>query len=889
MSVNAKLSGLSELTRYHFRLKVSNANGSDTGEDRTFFTPLPVSIGEASISDVSSSSAQFSGQVNPGGADTTFRFEYGTSTSYGESVPVAEGDLGSGTGLEPLSVRVEGLQPETTYHVRIVATNLFGTVYGLDHTFTTQPGGGTFGLPDGRLWEMVSPPAKYGASIEPLPHEGYVEAAEDGNAITYVANGPLVNSSVGNPSPVWNTQILSRRGIDGWSSQDIVSPNSSIDENTGSHSEFSFFSPDLSQGLVEPTGETPLASEATERTVYVRDSNTGTYVPVVTAGNVSTGTKFGGKNSTEQVHGVTGTPNLSHVLIESPLALTNEGEQTNNGGYGEYIYEWTGNHLTLVSVLPDGTPSLGYLGGESGGSGNIRHAVSEDGSRVFWHAGSESGGSLYMRETVTGRTVRVDASEAGVAEPSEPKALFQIASATGSKAFFLDEQPLTSDSKLAPPAGTGGNPRDLYVYDTESKTLKDLTVDHAGSEPANVQQMVLGASEDGSIVYFVATGVLANGAQAGKYNLYGVSETGSTWSEPRFIAALSGKDSPTWGEGGIENGNGYSGPASEVSPDGRFLTFMSNQGLKTVNWPQGYDNRDALGGVPDEEVFVYDESSNQLTCVSCDPTGARPTGIFDEGNLNENGGLLSDREDTWESDWLAADIPAWDTTHAIPERWPYQSRYLSDEGRLFFNSFDSLVAQDTNGKADVYEYEPGHVGSCERPDGCVSLISSGTSGEESAFLDASGMGPGGHESEDVFFITQAKLTSQDYDMSFDVYDAHVCSSAAPCSSTPVAPPECSSGDSCKAAPSLQPEIFGPAPSATFSGTGDIVGSHVPSVKEKSLTTGQKLARALRACRAKKSQKSRKACERQVRKRYRSKRSRSTKKTKQAKTTKKGNG
>ena len=42
---------------------------------------------------------------------------------------------------------------------------------------------------------------------------------------------------------------------------------------------------------------------------------------------------------------------------------------------------------------------------------------------------------------------------------------------------------------------------------------------------------------------------------------------------------------------------------------------------------------------------------------------------------------------------------------------PYQQRYLSDDGRLFFNSFDSLVPQDTNGKADVYEYEPAGVGS----------------------------------------------------------------------------------------------------------------------------------------------------------------------------------
>ncbi len=72
----------------------------------------------------------------------------------------------------------------------------------------------------------------------------------------------------------------------------------------------------------------------------------------------------------------------------------------------------------------------------------------------------------------------------------------------------------------------------------------------------------------------------------------------------------------------------------------------------------------------------------------------------------------------------------------------YQSRVLSDEGRMFFDSADALVPQDTNGKEDVYEYEPRVASAelCACRSGCVSLISSGTSGEESAFLDASESG-----------------------------------------------------------------------------------------------------------------------------------------------------
>ena len=100
--------------------------------------------------------------------------------------------------------------------------------------------------------------------------------------------------------------------------------------------------------------------------------------------------------------------------------------------------------------------------------------------------------------------------------------------------------------------------------------------------------------------------------------------------------------------------------------------------------------------------------------------------------------------------------------------------------------------------------------------GCVSLISAGTSSEESVFMDASESG------NDVFFLTAARLVPQDVDTSLDMYDAHVCSASQPCVSAPVSPPACSSGDSCKAAPSQQPAIFGAPASATFSGSGNVI-------------------------------------------------------------------
>ncbi len=58
---------------------------------------------------------------------------------------------------------------------------------------------------------------------------------------------------------------------------------------------------------------------------------------------------------------------------------------------------------------------------------------------------------------------------------------------------------------------------------------------------------------------------------------------------------------------------------------GGYVAFMSNSPLT------GYDNRDAVSGQRDEEVFLYDAASNHLVCASCNPTGARPVGVFDQG------------------------------------------------------------------------------------------------------------------------------------------------------------------------------------------------------------------------------------------------------------------
>ncbi len=179
--------------------------------------------------------------------------------------------------------------------------------------------------------------------------------------------------------------------------------------------------------------------------------------------------------------------------------------------------------------------------------------------------------------------------------------------------------------------------------------------------------------------------------------------------------------------------------------------------------------------------------------------------------------------------WLAANVHGW-TAVGLQASY-YQSRYLGDSGRLFFNSADALVAGDGNKKADVYEYEPAGVGSCRTEStagGCVALITSGESERESAFLDASESG------DDVFFLTSAKLSGQDGDTAADIYDARVCAvaGAEPCPAPAAQPPSPCSGEACKGPSSPQPSYGEPA-SSTFSGNGNLLPqSHVSASKSR---------------------------------------------------------
>jgi len=844
--VKGMLTGLTPRTEYHYRAVASEECELEgkkhayvtNGEDATFTTLPPALVEQEFSTDVRSTSATLHASVNPLGSASEYRFEYDTRPyalgegAHGVSIPVPDEAIGSGKTGVPVEQHVNGLAAGQVYHYRVVVTNALeeapGEVQGEDRAFTTQTGGAA-GLPDSRGWELVSPPDKQGAQLFGADEHSFTQAAAGGDGIVYNASAPTEGRPQGNAEEM---QILARRSASGWSNLDLAIPHS-LPVGPAPVSAYQAFSSDLSAGVLQPRGsfERALGKEATEQTPYLRDSATGVFTPLVIgctpeghcpADRNDTTEPFipFGEEGTEGGCGICGpefngaTPDLRHVVVGPGI----NGHQAPllQGMPAASLYEWAGGKLALVSELPDNQPSGGdiTLGGNGGdhGAAVTAHAVSNGGSRVFWGVGNFPTRVLFMRDMVRNETIEIGSG------PAE----FEGANAAGTLVFYSGKE-----CELL----LGEKGLECKLVESQGKPVED--------------GMVLTTSEDGTWVYF------RQGASM--YARHG-SEAA------RLVASNIGNIRPTSAEGTTPQEDPW-----RASPNGEWFAFMSDSPLT------GYDNRDALTGRPDEEVYLYSTAAGRLVCASCDPTGARPHGVLGE-QLN-----LARYSVKWEAlhgepEALAASIPGWTPykiNHAV-----YDPRFLSDSGRLFFNSVDGLVPRDVNGQVDPYELEPPGVGGCTTATqtgsivyspaagGCVALISSGESPEESVFADASETG------EDVFFLSSSRLSTADLDGSLSMWNAHVCSTASPCIPAPASSsPPCNTESSCKSSQSPQPQIYARGPSATFSGPANAAPQSLPKGMTAAQVRAEKLARALKACHKDRKRKKRQACEKAARKAY----------------------
>ena len=337
---------------------------------------------------------------------------------------------------------------------------------------------------------------------------------------------------------------------------------------------------------------------------------------------------------------------------------------------------------------------------------------------------------------------------------------------------------------------TPPNPgNDLYLYERDkgSNSLRDLTPDGTTPNGAEVQGM-LGASEDGAYVYFVANAVLddagkaqpgnchrdpsrALGATLGSCNLYLLHDGSVDFiARLRTIDAGSGSEKASdvldWAPtpDSLFGSTSYDAKTSRLSSDGKTLIFRSQSQLT------GYENH----GVP--EFYLHRFGSPTLTCVTCNPTGVPPR-----------------------------QAPSLGSSGFPPPAGPIEVvaasgvRFLSSDGqRVFFESSEALAADDLDELRDVYEWEAPGSGSCRREgeafsssnDGCIYLLSTGVNEEDANFADASADG------SDVFFFTRSQLVGQDTDQLTDIYDAR--SEGGLASQNPVFAPPCEA-EGCKGA------------------------------------------------------------------------------------------
>jgi hypothetical protein len=693
-------------------------------------------------------------------------------------------------------------------------------------------------LPDCRAYEQVSPVDKGGQdalTLQPIfPAQASSCEGSEPCAVAYMSVSAAFAGAPANEYPNAYTTV---RGPAGWQTTPLSPPTPQAPVSNNPKLTYDF-SEDLSRVVIRvPPQQLTEGAPAGVYNLYLRQPS-GEYSLLTTTAPPEPPAAGCGRcfEHVDAPAFAGASSEFGHVIFEANDSLVTGAP----AGGVQNLYESTAGQVRLVGILPDGTvPAGGATAGagiEASGenAGELRNAISQDGSHVLFEAVADGGVpdeqqkgdiELYDR-TGDSSTVEVSApapgaqlssceTEAGVCSPQP--AQFWAASADGSVVYFTSKAALTKESHTGPEPEAPGN--DLYRYDVEGHTLTDLTPDvynHKPGEETDGARVlgVVGASEAGSYVYFVAEGRLAEGALEGKPNLYVWHGTTAEDGSVRFIATLAAPEPEE--QENIElmfQGKNFlyrsdvedwtrwpSASQAYVTPDGRHLAFMSAEPLT------GYENKDTAGEAV-HEVFEYSAEDGLLACASCSPSGARPRGsAFIGATLNER-----------------VSTPF------------HQPRSLSDDGsRLFFSSPDALAGV-SGGSVKVFEYEGG----------AIQLISGGEAGGEAVFLDASASG------NDVFFASRERLAPSDTDELLDVYDARVDGGLpapgrlAPCEAT-----------ACQEPLTPAPSFTAPL-SASFTGSGNLLlPSSKPSAK---LTRKQLLARALIRCRKLESRKKRSAC------------------------------
>ena len=656
------------------------------------------------------------------------------------------------------------------------------------------------GLPDGRVYEQVSPADKHGneaggstALVDSGALNHYGIASADGNAVLFEGTGPIGKSPSGSSKWFVATKNVGERG---WSTRSLLSTEK----------------PGVVNGAVEQLDP---SSDLSHAIVKSPDLLGGEGCPqlFLTSPDPFVAAAWLGrpeiKNPVEHCETfesapVGGTPDFTTVYFTyAGTLLPKDTERASHADGGEAwgFYENREGALREAGILPD--EKLDSLGAVPAASGHGRNPhgdeVSVDGSRAFFvspdPASCEPAGQndcatdppeLYVRENgertllVSKDTLLPESGGLPASAPSgvlavpdtaeqpvaNPDGSYVFASPDGSQAFFQSASALTKPAKEASP---GAEPK-TYDFDVSAGTLTYL--------PGVVLGEILAVDGDGSSMAFLRPA--AGGAPA-DLDLWSAGPGGGSVTP---VTQLPGP--------------GASVPEARISSDDSVLVFQ------TADHLSGAFNS---GGT--EQIYRYDVAANALGCVSCAPAGVTAGGAsMSILHADEIEGKESSKPGTVDERGISA-----------------------DGERVFFETLTPLVPQDSNTSSppfpvgeggelesqgrDVYEWE----------NGVVYLISTGRSLRNSFLLDSSANG------NDVFFATAEGLVPGDTDGGYDVYDARIPHAGEP---YPPAAVPCE-GSVCQGPPHVESPLAPPA-RATFPGSDNLTAEPATAPPPKKTTT-----------------------------------------------------
>jgi hypothetical protein len=847
---------------------------------------------------------------------------------HGVRLPAVEGEdpsLAAGGSDVSVSRTISGLSANVTYYWRVLAGNASGVTTGVGRSFVYETAGRV--LADGRAYEMVTPDHKNGSLIGDVSFVGLEpDIAASGQRVMSMSIQCFAGSESCNAeqADAIGSPFEFTRTSGGWVARALSPPASEFLQSAS----WAYSAQEGTALLSMPTAPSReddlyVREAATGRFVDIGPDTPPEDGPHGPHGGHADGSEVAHTadfshvawDASYQWSAPFNEPNGTAVYEYAgvgntrPLQVGVSGGEDSNalvsdcgtllGGYSQAFYApglmSVDGRTVFFTALPagSGVACAGSLGGVP---------VFE----VFARVGGEAAGA----HTVAVSTLSPSACGAGggagevscrAAEAQPAGAAFMGASEDGADAFFLSTQQLTDGASEDPDSkdsateegGTnrcsrtvGANGCNLYMLEgvTAEKASERRLVDVSEGEGVvaggpRVQGVMAVPSKSGSErVYFVAKGVLTGSerpgcmaewtavGRGGEADCHAVDGANNLYVYDRVSHSLQFIAIMAPAEADESQWEAEPGKPANVTPDGRFLVFLSHGDVTADDTSRSHAT----------QVFRYDAVTGGLLRVSIGNAG-----FNDNGNRSSSAGCEFDGILCMENAGIARSSRA---SRPDPS--------MSDDGsRVFFESPIALTAhaldevqvataEEIYGftglsaglpvfAQNVYEWEAGGVGACpvSRGSGCVFLISDGR--DVSVNRGAAGLCAHGSSvcllgsdatGGNVFFTTTNSLVASDTNTELDYYDARVCEpeNGNPCvEAAGPGGPGCA-GEECRGLPGVAPGAPSP-PSGSFSGPGNMPSSGV--VKRPS--RHEMLVKALRSCRAKHkhNRKRRVACER----------------------------